>query len=97
MRAGLPRLHIYYEPFVRSDFTLRLLASPAIENYSGNRPGSMSAVNIRYKELWGNQGSQNDRLLVNGAQHLHAGALSRSASRSTPSSRSTAIATGRPT
>jgi hypothetical protein len=51
---------------VRSDYTLRLLASPAIENYAGNRPGSMSAVNIRYKELWGNQGSQNDRLLVNG-------------------------------
>ena len=66
LRAGQPRLHVYYEPFVRSDFTLRLLASPAIENYSGNRPGSMSAVNIRYKELWGNQGSQNDRLLVNG-------------------------------
>jgi pimeloyl-ACP methyl ester carboxylesterase len=66
LRAGQPTLHVYYEPFVKSDFTLRLLASPAIENYSGNRPGSMSAVNIRYKELWGNQGSQNDRLLVNG-------------------------------
>jgi hypothetical protein len=66
VRPGLPRLHIYYEPFVRSDFTLRLLASPAVENYAGNRPGSMSGVNIRYKELWGNQGSQNDRLLVNG-------------------------------
>jgi pimeloyl-ACP methyl ester carboxylesterase len=66
VRSGLPRVHVYYEPFVRSDYTLRLLASPAIENYAGNRPGSMSAVNIRYKELWGNQGSQNDRLLVNG-------------------------------
>ena len=66
VRPGLPRLHIYYEPFVRSDYTLRLLASPAIEAYAGNRPGSMSAVNIRYKELWGDQGAQNDRLLVNG-------------------------------
>jgi pimeloyl-ACP methyl ester carboxylesterase len=66
VRSGLPRLHVYFEPFVRSDYTLRLLASPAIENYAGNRPGSLSAVNIRYKELWGNQGSQNDRLLVNG-------------------------------
>ena len=66
LRTGLPRLHIYYEPFVRSDYTLRLLASPAVEAYAGNRPGSMSAVNIRYKELWGNQGAQNDRLLVNG-------------------------------
>ncbi len=66
LRSGLPRLHIYYEPFVRSDFTLRLLASPALENYAGNRPGSMSVVNIRYKELWGDQGAQNDKLRVNG-------------------------------
>jgi len=66
VRPGLPTLHIYYERFVRSDYTLRLLASPAIEAYAGNRPGSMSAVNIRYKELWGDQGAQNDRLLVNG-------------------------------
>ena len=66
LRPGLPTLHIYYEPFVRSDYTLRLLASPAVETYAGFRPGSMSTVNIRYKELWGDQGAQNDRLLVNG-------------------------------
>jgi pimeloyl-ACP methyl ester carboxylesterase len=66
LRPGLPTLHIYYEPFVRSDYTVRLLASPAVETYAGFRPGSMSAVNIRYKELWGDQGAQNDRLLVNG-------------------------------
>jgi pimeloyl-ACP methyl ester carboxylesterase len=66
IRPGLPTLHIYYEPFVRSDYTLRLLASPAVETYAGFRPGSMSTVNIRYKELWGDQGTQNDRLLVNG-------------------------------
>jgi pimeloyl-ACP methyl ester carboxylesterase len=66
VRPGLPRLHIYYEPFVRSDYTLRLLASPAIETYAGNRPGTMSVANIRYKELWGDQGAQNDKLRVNG-------------------------------
>jgi pimeloyl-ACP methyl ester carboxylesterase len=66
VRPGLPTLHIYYEPFVRSDYTLRLLASPAVEAYAGDRPGSMSAVNIRYKELWGDQGAENDRLLING-------------------------------
>src|SRR5215208_1540035 len=66
LRPGLPTLHIYYEPFVRSDYTLRLLASPAVETYAGFRPGSMSTVNIRYKEFWGDQGAQNDRLLVNG-------------------------------
>jgi hypothetical protein len=66
VRPGLPTLHIYYEPFVRSDYTLRLLASDGIEAYVGDRPGSMSAVNIRYKELWGDQGAENDRLLING-------------------------------
>jgi hypothetical protein len=66
VRPGLPTLHIYYEPFVRSDYTLRLLASPAIETYVGDRPGSMSAVSIRYKELWGDQGAENDQLLING-------------------------------
>jgi pimeloyl-ACP methyl ester carboxylesterase len=66
VRPGLPTLHIYYEPFVRSDYTLRLLASPAVEAYVGERPASMSAVNIRYKELWGDQGAESDQLLVDG-------------------------------
>lgn len=66
VRPPLPTLHIYYEPFLRSDYTLRLLQSPAIEQYSGNRLGSMSAVNIRYKELWGDQGAGSDQLLING-------------------------------
>jgi triacylglycerol esterase/lipase EstA (alpha/beta hydrolase family) len=66
VRPVLPTLHIYYEPFVRSDYTLRLLSSAAIESYAGERPGSMSAVNIRYKELWGDQGAENDKLLIDG-------------------------------
>ena len=66
VQTGLPTLHIYYEPFVRSDYALRLLASPAIEEYVGDRPGSVSAVAIRYKELWGDQGAENDQLLING-------------------------------
>jgi hypothetical protein len=65
VRPALPTLHIYYEPFVRSDFTLRLLQSVAIEQYAGDRPGSMSAVNIRYKELWGDQGAERDKLIIN--------------------------------
>jgi AF_1763-like, C-terminal domain/Lipase C-terminal domain/Lipase (class 2) len=66
VRPPLPTLHIYYEPFLRSDYTLRLLQSPAIEQYSGNRPGSVSTVSIRYKELWGDQGAESDQLLING-------------------------------
>src|SRR5437773_3033316 len=66
VQTGLPTVHIYYEPFVRSDYTVRLLASPAIEEYVGDRPGSVSAVMIRYKDLWGDQGAENDQLLING-------------------------------
>jgi pimeloyl-ACP methyl ester carboxylesterase len=66
VRTGLPTLHVYYEPFVRSDYTLRLLESDAIQTYTGLRPGSLSSVNIRYKELWGDQGAESDQLLING-------------------------------
>jgi len=66
VRPALPTLHIYYEPFVRSDHTLRLLASTAFEQYAGNRPGSSSFVSIRYKELWGDQPGESDQLLVDG-------------------------------
>lgn len=59
-------LHIYYEPFVRSDYTLRLLDSPTLTSYAGLRPGSESAVNIRYKELWGDVPHQTDVLKING-------------------------------
>jgi Lipase C-terminal domain/Lipase (class 2) len=64
LRPGLPTGHLYYEPFVRSDYTIRLLQSDPIEAYVGNRLGSMSAVNIRYKELWGDQGAESDQLLI---------------------------------
>jgi pimeloyl-ACP methyl ester carboxylesterase len=66
VRSPSPTLHVYYEPFVRSDYTLRLLRSDAIETYAGLRPESQSAVNIRYKELWGDQGAESDQLLING-------------------------------
>jgi pimeloyl-ACP methyl ester carboxylesterase len=71
-RPPLPTLHIYYEPFVRSDYTLRLLQSPAIEQYAGDRPGSISSVTIRYKEFWGDQGAESDQLLINGTNVCNA-------------------------
>ena len=66
VRPGLPTLHVYYEPFVRSDYTVRLLSSSVVETYSGYRPGAVSSVNIRYKELWGDQGAESDQLLIDG-------------------------------
>jgi pimeloyl-ACP methyl ester carboxylesterase len=66
VRIGAPTLHIYYEPFVRSDYTVRLLASDAVQTYAGFRPGAVSSVNIRYKEIWGDQGAESDQLLIDG-------------------------------
>jgi hypothetical protein len=66
VQTGQPTLHIYYEPFVRSDYAPRLLASAAIQQYTGNRAGSSGAVNIRYKEFWGDQAGEDDQLLING-------------------------------
>jgi pimeloyl-ACP methyl ester carboxylesterase len=66
IQPGKPTLHTYYEPFVHSDYTLRLLASDALTLYAGNRPGSESAVHIRYKELWGDVPHQTDVLRING-------------------------------
>jgi pimeloyl-ACP methyl ester carboxylesterase len=65
-RPALPSHHHYYEPFVRSDYAVRLLESDAINQYAGNRPGSLGVVILRYKELWGNTGAQSDVLRING-------------------------------
>src|SRR5205085_2719281 len=73
VRAAAPTLHIYYEPFVRSDDTLRLLDSDALTTYAGYRPGSASAVNIRYKELWGDKPGESDDLKINGTSLCSAG------------------------
>jgi pimeloyl-ACP methyl ester carboxylesterase len=66
VRPGVPVHHLYYEPFPRSDYAIRLLESDAITAYTGHRPGTSGAVIIRYKELWGDQGAQSDVLKING-------------------------------
>ena len=65
-KPGGKAIHTYYEPFVRSDYEVRILASTALEEDTGKSPGSSGAVIIRYKEFWGNEPGQNDELLVNG-------------------------------
>jgi hypothetical protein len=59
-------IHVYMEPFVRSDYAIRLLGSAAIQQYTGKSPKSSGAAMIRYKEYWGNQPGEDDELLVNG-------------------------------
>src|SRR4051794_34623504 len=66
VRLGVGTLHYYYEPFVRSDDTLRLLDSEGLIAYTGLRPGSVSSANIRYKELWGDRPGQTDDLRIDG-------------------------------
>jgi len=61
-------IHVYMEPFVRSDYAVRLLGSVPISTEAGKYPGRTGAVMIRYKELWGNEPGQNDELLVNGLE-----------------------------
>jgi hypothetical protein len=68
-----PTHHFYYEPFIRSDHLIRLLESDAIRSIGGPPDsGSSAMVIIRYKELWGDQGSQSDLLTVNGLKACNA-------------------------
>lgn len=66
VKPGGKTIHIYLEPFVRSDFAIRLLGSIPIEQNTGKSPKSSGGVMIRYEELWGNQPGENDELLING-------------------------------
>jgi hypothetical protein len=66
VQPAVGTLHYYYEPFVRSDYTLRLEVSAALEQDTGNRLGAAGTVMIRYKEYWGDQAGESDRLMING-------------------------------
>jgi hypothetical protein len=68
VKPNAKTLHVYLEPFVRSDYDIRLLGSIPIEAEVGKFPGSSGSVMIRYKEYWGNEPGQNDELLVNGLE-----------------------------
>jgi hypothetical protein len=67
-----PTLHIYYPPFVRNDYHLGLLASPAFEE-SGRRAGAVGLLSLRFKEVWGSAGelpgssaAEDDEVKING-------------------------------
>jgi hypothetical protein len=62
-----PMHHFYYEPFWRSDHLIRLLDSDVLRSAAGPpASGSVGMIIVRYKELWGDQGSQSDILTING-------------------------------
>ena len=73
LRSGKPVHHFYYQPFLRTDHLIRLLESDALRAAGGvPDPRSVAMVLIRYKELWGDQGSQNDIVKVNGVRVTNA-------------------------
>jgi pimeloyl-ACP methyl ester carboxylesterase len=59
----------YYEPFIRSDYLIRLLTSGPTGGPSAFMDRSPNHVNLllgRNMEFWGDQGAENDVLKVNG-------------------------------
>ena len=67
--------HLYYEPFLRGDHLVRLLTSvpgtglDALVDRSDNHT---SLVVNRYKEMWGDQGVENDIVEINGTNVCNA-------------------------
>jgi pimeloyl-ACP methyl ester carboxylesterase len=67
LRPGLPDHHFYYQPFIRSDHLIRLLESDSLRLAGGPPdPRSAAILILRYKELWGDQGSESDVVTVDG-------------------------------
>ena len=66
MRPGVNQLHYYWEPFVHDDHLIRLQYSDAVQAAVQRSERHVAGLVIRYKELWGDQGSQNDVLSFNG-------------------------------
>jgi hypothetical protein len=76
VREGAATHHLYFQPFVRSDYWIRLLTSPPsggiinpLLEVSDRHSGM---VILRYKEWWGDQGPNNDVLDINGVNILNA-------------------------
>ena len=67
--------HFFYQPFRRSDDLIRLLTNVPGTSFDLILSRSVNHVDlimVRYKEFWGDQGSQNDVLTVNGTNVINA-------------------------
>jgi pimeloyl-ACP methyl ester carboxylesterase len=75
-REGTEREHrIYFEPFLRSDRFVRLLTDDpggGIDSLIERSDRHVAATIVRYKELWGDQGAENDVLRINGVNVINA-------------------------
>jgi pimeloyl-ACP methyl ester carboxylesterase len=66
--------HFFYEPFRRSDDLIRLLTNVPGTSFDlilSRSPNHVDLIMIRYKELWGDQGAENDVLTVNGTNVIN--------------------------
>jgi pimeloyl-ACP methyl ester carboxylesterase len=66
--------HLYFQPFLRSDHLVRLLTSRPGQGLDLLREPSDTSAGfgvIRYKEMWGDQGANNDTLEIDGANILN--------------------------
>jgi pimeloyl-ACP methyl ester carboxylesterase len=68
--------HLYFQPFIRSNYLIRLLSvspeSPIVLNAEGSERHSAATI-IRYKEWWGDDpGDNNDVLEINGTNVINA-------------------------
>lgn len=66
--------HLYFQPFLRGDHLVRLLTSRPGEGLDVLREPSDTTAGfgvIRYKEMWGDQGADNDTLEINGVNVLN--------------------------
>jgi hypothetical protein len=74
VREGLATHHLYFEPFARSDSLVRLLTSAegGIGELIESGPGRAALTITRYMEWWGDQGTRNDQLQINGVDIVNA-------------------------
>lgn len=74
VRTGARPHHFYLEPFIRSDYLVRLLTSPpgGIGDLMERNMNSTALVISRNKEFWGDQGAGNDVLTINGTNIINA-------------------------
>ncbi len=67
--------HFYYEPFFRSDYLIRLNTEDpgtGIGTLVQASDDTADLIFIRYKEFWGDQGVENDTLLIDGVNVVNA-------------------------
>lgn len=76
LREGSADHHIYFQPFTRSNYLIRLLSLPPdsvmLENMEASEHHTTVTV-LRYKEFWGDDpGGSNDTLEINGTNVINA-------------------------